>query len=181
MLPASHPPSLLLSLLYSLLLPILPSFLLQTAGSGAFLQPGRTKQGVGRDELLMGGVGVDPEEGILDLNSASELIRPPPSLAKSPVSRKCDGKGSIASLKAIKTKLTRTRKLTISSNKVRELSHWMEPSCTSRLCCLSSQLAPPRPAPRLLGSAESQALAVVFQSLSHIQLFASPWTVKHQA
>ena len=54
-LPASHSPSLLLSLLYSLLLPILPSFLLQTAGRGAFLQPGRTEQGVGRDELLMGG------------------------------------------------------------------------------------------------------------------------------
>ena len=124
---------------------------------------------------------MDPEEGILDLNFASELIRPPPSLAKSPVSRKCDGKGSIASLKAIKTKLTRTRKLTISSNKVRELSHWMEPSCTSRLCCLSSQLAFPRPTPRLLCSAESQALVAVFQSLSHIQLFASPWTVKHQA
>ena len=116
----------------------------------------------------------------MDLDSASELIHPPPSPAKSPVSRKCDGKGSIASLKAIKTKLTRTRKLTISSNKVRELSRWMEPSCTSRLCCLSSQLAPPRPAPHLLCSAESQAL-VVFQSPSHIQLFANPWTVKHQA
>ena len=151
-LPASHPASLCLSLLYSLLLPILPSFLLQTAGSGAFLQPGRTKQGVGRDAVLMG-LGVYPEEGILDLDSASELIHLPSLATKSPVSRKCDGKGSIASLKAIRTKLTRTRKLTVSSNKVRELSHWMEPSCTSCLCCLCSQPLPP--APCLLCSAES--------------------------
>ena len=70
---------------------------------------------------------MDPEQGILDLDSASELISPPPSPPKSPVSRKCDGKGSIASLKDIKTKLTRTRKLKISSNKARELFYCMEP------------------------------------------------------